>query len=127
MPEQHLLNGPQTRFPTGPMSLKACQCRHDAHLRLLESCSATCARQRPKKVTAHLKRASAGRILSRQLRRQRATWAAGPGMPTLITRGYCAGEGLRAGVNSPSGSSASSSCRRASRKQFWACAGACAL
>ena len=42
MSEQHLLNGPQTRFSTGPMSLKACQCRHDAHLRLLELLSHSC-------------------------------------------------------------------------------------
>ena len=63
------------------------------------------------KMISGLKRATAGKILSRHARFHMATWAPGPGMPTLIIRGPSPW-GAASAPNSLSGSSTMSSCTR---------------
>ena len=63
------------------------------------------------KMISGLKRATAGKILSRHARFHMGTWAPGPGMPTLIIRGPSP-LGAASAPNSLSGSSTMSSCTR---------------
>jgi hypothetical protein len=63
------------------------------------------------KMISGLKRATAGKILSRHARFHMGTWAPGPGIPTLIIRGPSPW-GAASAPNSLSGSSTMSSCTR---------------